>query len=54
MKFAHIYKARGGKCALFITTGMAINEGVISERLFDSKADAKAAAKLAGAKPHNY
>lgn len=54
MKLAHIYKARGGKFTLTITTGAAINEGVISERSFDSKADAKAAAKLAGATPHNF
>lgn len=54
MKLAHIYKARGGKFTLTITTGPELCSGVVSEELFDSKADAKARAKSLGAKPHNY
>lgn len=53
-KFAHIYKARGGKWTLFITTGPAINQGVISEQVCDDKTSAKRLAKEASAKPWNY
>jgi len=54
--YAHIYKGRGrnGGWTLIITTGAAINEGVISERTYVTKISAKQAAKEAGAKPHNY
>lgn len=54
MKYAHIYKVRGGKFQLLLTTGPEISTGVLSELLFDSKADAKKAAKAAGAVAHNY
>ncbi len=52
--YAHINNARGGKFSLLLTTGAAINEGVISEKLYDTKKEAKDAAKVAGAKPWNY
>lgn len=51
---AHIYKTRGGKFILTITTGPSISEGVVSEALYDSKAEAKKAAKAAGATAWNY
>jgi hypothetical protein len=53
---AHIYKGRGknGGWVLLITTGAAINEGVLSERTYVSKVVAKQVAKDAGATPHNY
>lgn len=54
MKNSHIYKARGGKFMLIITTGPSIAEGVVSEQTFNSKNEAKAAAKAVGAKPWNY
>lgn len=52
--YAHIYKARGGVFNLLITTGPAISEGVLSNLSFDNRAMAKAHARAAGAKPHNY
>jgi hypothetical protein len=54
--YAHIYKGRGrnGGWVLIITTGAAINEGVLSERTYVTLAGAKQEAKQAGAKPHNY
>lgn len=56
MLLAHIYKApkRLGKYQLIITTGAAINEGVISESYFADLKSAKAAAIAAGAKAWNY
>ena len=51
---AHIFKAKAGQFTLILSTGAAINTGVISETLYASKAEAKAAAKAAGATPHNY
>ena len=51
---AHIYKATGGKFKLYITTGYVISEGVVSEALYDSKSEAKKAAKAAGASAWNY
>lgn len=54
MKYAHIFKAAGGKFTLFITTGPAISEGVISRQVYDGKVAAKAAAKAAGAKAWNF
>ena len=51
---AHIYKGRKKTWNLIITTGAAINEGVISETNYDSIRDAKNAAKELGATPHNY
>jgi hypothetical protein len=52
--YAHIYNAPGKKARLFLTTGPSLSEGVVSEQLFDSKADAKKAAKAAGAKAWNF
>jgi hypothetical protein len=54
--YAHIYKGRGrnGGWVLIITTGAAINEGVLSERTYVTLSSAKQEAKQAGAKPHNY
>lgn len=52
--YAHIYNAPGKKFRLFLTPGPSISEGVESEQLFDSKADAKKAAKAAGAKAWNF
>lgn len=52
--YAHVYKARGGAFNLLITTGPAISEGVLSNLPFDNRALAKAHARAAGAKPHNY
>lgn len=54
MKYAHIFKVRGGKFQLLITASPDISLGSISEQLFDSKALAKAAAKSECATPHNY
>ena len=52
--YAHIYRAAGKKARLIISTGPSISEGIVSEQLFDSKAEAKQAAKAAGAKPWNF
>jgi hypothetical protein len=52
--YAHIYNAPGKKTRLFLTTGPSISEGVLSEQLFDSKAEAKRAAKAVGAKAWNF
>lgn len=56
MLLAHIYKAPKalGKYRLIITTGAAINEGVISEAFYPDMRSAKAAANAAGAKAWNY
>lgn len=54
MKYAHIFNAPGKKVRLIITTGPTVSEGVVSEQIFDSKAEAKKAAKAAGAKPWNF
>jgi len=53
MLYSHIYKTRGG-FNLILTTGPALNTGVISETQHADKRAAKAAAKAAGAKPWNY
>jgi hypothetical protein len=52
--YAHIYRAAGKKVRLILSTGPSISEGIVSEALFDSKADAKKAAKAAGAKAWNF
>jgi hypothetical protein len=52
--YAHIYNAPCKKFRLFLTTGPSISEGVVSEQLFDAKAEAKKAAKAAGAKAWNF
>ena len=56
--YAHVYRTRStctlGKFELIITTGAAINAGVISTTYHATKADAKRAAKLANATPYNY
>jgi hypothetical protein len=54
MKYAHIFNAPGKKHRLIITSGPSISEGVISEQVYDTKKEAKDAAKLAGAQPWNY
>lgn len=56
MLYAHIYKAPKhlGKYRLMLTTGAAINDGVISEAFYPDMRSAKAAAKAAGAKAWNY
>jgi hypothetical protein len=56
MIYAHIYKAPKslGKYRLMITTGAAINEGVVSESYYPDLKSAKAAAVAAGAKAWNY
>jgi hypothetical protein len=53
---AHIYKGRGrnGGFRLLITTGAAINQGVLSDKIYVTLAGAKQAAKEANATPHNY
>jgi hypothetical protein len=54
--YAHIYKGRGrnGGWKLIITTGAAINTGVLSEKTYVTLSVAKQEAKQAVAKPHNY
>jgi hypothetical protein len=52
--YAHIYRAAGKKVRLIISTGPSIAEGIVSERLFDSKAEANTAAKTAAATPWNF
>lgn len=54
--FSHIYKAPKhlGKYRLIITSGAAINEGVLMEDFYPDMRSAKAAAKAAGAKAWNY
>jgi hypothetical protein len=52
--YAHIYRAAGKKVRLILSTGPSISEGIVSETLFDSKVEAKAAAKAAGAKAWNF
>lgn len=54
MKYAHIFSAPGKKARLIITTGPALCDGVVSEQVFDSKAEAKKAAKEVGAKAWNF
>jgi hypothetical protein len=52
--YAHIFNSPGKKARLLITTGPAISEGVVSDQLFDSKAEAKKAAKASGAQAWNF
>lgn len=52
--YAHIYNAPKKQVRLMITTGPAIDNGVISEQLVDTKKEAKKLAKDAGATPYNY
>ena len=54
--FAHIFKARiKGHWELLISDSAAItNDQVISRHVFESKPNAKAAAKVLNATPHNY
>lgn len=58
MYYAHIYRTRAtctlGRFELIITTGAAINDGVIGVTYYATKADAKRAAKLVNATPYNY
>ena len=54
MTYAHIFKAKAKQFLLILTTGPAISEGVISETIVASRKEAKAQAKAAGAKTHNY
>ena len=54
MTYAHIYNAPRKQFCLILTTGPSISEGIISEVLVDSRTEAKAQAKAAGATPHNY
>lgn len=54
MLLSHIYKASKGSYRLILTTGAAINEGVISEAIYPDLRSAKAAAKAANAKAWNY
>ena len=54
MKYAHIYKARGGKFTLLISTTPDISQSVISETLFADRKSAKQAAKSLGAVAYNY
>ena len=54
MTYAHIFKCIKNKFKLMITTDQAISFGIISQTMHESKAEAKAAAKASGAKPHNY
>jgi hypothetical protein len=52
MKFAHFYKARGGKFTLIISTGPSIVGG--EEHSVSGKAEARKLAKQLGATPHNF
>lgn len=52
--FAHVYAAPRKQVKLLITTGPAICDGVLHERLCASRKDAKDAAKAFQAVPHNY
>lgn len=53
--FAHIFKARTKQWSLIISDSAEINGNhVISETLYDTKPEAKKAAKLLNAKPWNY
>lgn len=55
LSFAHIYKARNKKWALIISRSARIqSEFVISETQYETKTEAKKAAKLQNAKPWNY
>jgi hypothetical protein len=54
MKYAHIFVMPGKKARLVITNTPALCEGVVSDQVYDSKADAKQAAKAAGAKAWNF
>lgn len=56
MIYSHIYKApkRLGKYRLMLTTGAAINTGVLSDTYHPDMRSAKAAAAAAGAKAWNY
>jgi|TARA_R110000772_G_scaffold19816_1_gene55159 hypothetical protein len=50
---SHIYKFKGN-WKLIITSGAAISQGVISEKLYATKTLARQAAKEFGAQPWNY
>jgi hypothetical protein len=50
---SHIYKFKGN-WKLIITTGAAISQGVVSEKLYATKTEAKKVAKQLGAQPWNY
>lgn len=50
---AHIFKAKGGGFALYITSGPSL-VGAAPVGLYANKADAKRAAKGANAKPWNF
>lgn len=56
--YAHIFKARknaaGHKVELILTAGPGIAAGILSTATYLDKRAAKAAAKVAGAAPHNY
>ena len=54
MYFAHIFKVKTGAWLLMVTLSADISKGVMAESIYPSKADAKRAAKLANATPHNY
>ena len=47
-------KSSGYKFELTLHTSPDLSEGVVTTSLHSSKADAKAAAKAAGATPYNY
>lgn len=54
--YAHIFKARAkGQWELIISRSAAVTaDQVISRHVFDTKPNAKAAAKVLNAIPHNY
>lgn len=54
IRYAHIYKARGGKVVLMLTTGTAISMGVIRTLYFKCKNQAAKFARSIGAVAHNY
>ena len=57
MTYAHLYKLcpqAGGGWMLTISSGPELFDGTISQTVFKSKAEAKAAAAKLGATPHNY
>ena len=54
MIYAHIFKCKKNKFTLMITADQSISFGILSQSTYETKAEAKAAAKASGAKPHNY
>lgn len=54
MYYAHIFKVKTGAWLLMVTTGPAINSGVMAESIYPNKQAAKQAAKLANAQAWNY